>query len=205
MVVHTLSEFHCEWHKAPQHSNILPVTSILLNSRWGNSTTTAQTPNINPPQWIIQVQSHTIRHGTATMQVSWRTECSTTLGQWNSECFTASTCNYWDCKTVHGCYCIHKASLGNTIWYPVLDGWIFLEMYHWGSESSLGNSSYFCRYSMGVSTAQWSIPQKRSANLTSHESWILFNASLSDSRYWQHCTTYLPNTPRKYHLSTFGK
>ena len=64
-------------------------------SSWFIGTTTAQTPNSNPPQQILQVWPWSIHPGTTAMQAWWWPECSTTQGQCKSERSPPPNCYFW--------------------------------------------------------------------------------------------------------------
>jgi len=70
--------------------------------------------------------------------------------------------------------------MANLIQWQVLDGWGSLETSDWSPGSSVSISRCTCRYIICVSIAWWSIFQNTSANTRSCNSWIQFNAPLSD-------------------------
>jgi len=132
--------------------------------------------------------------GTAAIQIQWRPNCSTTKGQCWSEYSPTPKGYILGSETVHGGNCIHEDSLANIIQWQVLDGWKSLETSHWSSGSSAGISRCSCRCTICVSIAWRFISQNRSANMTSCNCWMLFNAPLSDLQYWQCPTIYRVKT-----------
>jgi len=175
-----------------------PSTSKIPKSRWGNGTTTAPMPKVNPSQQIIRVWPCNIHPGAATTQVYWRSECSTTDGQCKSEHSERLKGYFWGSKRVHGGNCVHEHSLANIIWWKVLDGWRSLETRHWSSGSLAAISRCCCRYAIFVSIARRSISQNWSTNTGSCKSWILFNAPLSHFGYCLRLKIDIVKTENKY-------
>jgi len=86
-----------------------------------HSTTITQMPNANH-QYITRGRSCTCP-GVPASQGLWRLECSSTKGRWRSLGLATPNGHCWGGETVHGGNRIPRDSVGNDIWWEVLDGW----------------------------------------------------------------------------------
>jgi len=107
--------------------------------------------------------------------------------------------NFWDSEKIHGGNCIHNDSLANIIRSHGLNDWRCLDGSYWISVLSAGICMCSCSYTIWMSVAWWSTSPNQSVNIRSWKFCILFNASLSDRRYWLRPTISLVEYEDKYH------